>query len=139
MRIKSFFSHTVEGALASGRQELGAEAMLVNTRRAPADTGHEGEYEVVLATDAPEPPDSLSAGGGVLAAAPREDRLSIEVSDLKKELEGMRRTLAHSAFAAPAWGREGSAQAPSGDAAAAYAVLTGNEVDSELAREIVES
>jgi flagellar biosynthesis protein FlhF len=133
MRIKSYFAHTVEDAMAAARLELGADAMLVNTRRAHPDTGHDGEYEVVLATDAPEatgpaapmPPSPTSA-----VRVP--DRLSLEVSDLKRELEGMRRTLAQSAFSAPGWA------GGSGDAAAAYTALTANEVDPELAREIVE-
>ena len=31
MKIKSYFSRTVEDAMAQARQELGPEAMLVNT------------------------------------------------------------------------------------------------------------
>jgi hypothetical protein len=125
MRIKSYFAHTVEDALATARQELGAEAMLVNTRRALPETGHEGEYEVVLATDAPEVAETASSLGGAAAAAVTRapDRLSLEVSELKRELEGMRRTLAQSAFSAPGW------TGGSGDAAAAYSALTAAEVD----------
>jgi flagellar biosynthesis protein FlhF len=131
MRIKSYFAHTVEDAMATARQELGADAMLVNTRRALSDSGHDGEYEVVLATDAPE-----TAAPGTSAPPPSlrvPDRLSLEVSELKRELEGMRRTLAQSAFSAPGW------TGGSGDAAAAYTALTAAEVDPELAREIVGS
>jgi flagellar biosynthesis protein FlhF len=135
MRIKSYFSHTVEDALATARQELGAEAMLVNTRRALPDTGHEGEYEVVLATDAPEAPDAAPAIAttDAVPVERRPDRLSLEVSELKRELEGMRRTLAQSAFSAPGW------TSGSGDAAAAYTALTASEVEPQLAREIVEN
>jgi flagellar biosynthesis protein FlhF len=132
MRIKSYFSHTVEDALAVARQEMGADAMLVNTRRALPETGHEGEYEVVLATDAPEVAETSSPAAATPAARP-PDRLSLEVSELKRELEGMRRTLAHSAFTAPGW------TGGSGDATAAYAALTAAEVDPQLAREIVEN
>src|ERR1700760_2750350 len=98
MRIKSYFAHTVEDALATARQELGAEAMLVNTRRALPDSGHDGEYEVVLASDAPEPAAPGTTTTVTAATAARvPDRLSVEVSELKRELEGMRRTLAQSA------------------------------------------
>ena len=58
MKIKSYFARTVESAMATAREELGDEAMLVNTRRAPAEARHLGEYEVVFAVDAP-------AGGSV--------------------------------------------------------------------------
>jgi flagellar biosynthesis protein FlhF len=133
MRIKSYFAHTVEDALAEARQELGADAMLVNTRRALPETGHEGEYEVVLATDAPEPLETADAAVVCKPAHRIPDRLSLEVSELKRELEGMRRTLAQSAFSAPGW------SGGSGDGAAAYSALTTAEVEPQLAREIVEA
>src|SRR5262245_58041893 len=119
MRIKSYFAHTVESALAAARQELGADAMLVNTRRALRESGHDGEYEVVLATDAPEMAETEPA----LSASRAPDRLSLEVSELKRELEGMRRTLAQSAFPAPGW------TSGPGDGAAAYAALLAAEVE----------
>ncbi len=110
--------------MALARQELGPEAMLVNSRRAPAETGHLGEYEVVFGVvETPR------------AAAPElhpvRDRLAGEVADLKKELEGMRRALTRSAFAPPEW----LSGAP--DLSDAYAALTASEVVPELAREIV--
>ena len=37
MRIKSYFAKSVDQAMAQAREELGAEAMLLNTRKAPAD------------------------------------------------------------------------------------------------------
>ena len=49
MRIKSFYANTVEGAVALARREMGAEAMLVESRRAPLEARHLGEYEVVCA------------------------------------------------------------------------------------------
>ncbi len=124
MKIKSYFSTSVESAMAKARQELGPDAMLVNSRRAPAETGHLGQYEVVFGVvDGPRPgsPDS----------GPGRDRLSAEVSDLKKELEGMRRALTRSAFAPPEW----LSSAP--DLSDAYAALTANEVAPELTRDIV--
>src|SRR5690349_21117212 len=106
MKIKSYYSRTVEDAIASARAELGPDAMLVNTRKAPIQTRHLGEYEVVFATlpqgsetvgeqtpgtlDAPSVPPALS------------DRLSNEVAELKKELEGMRRVFTRTAYA-PQW------------------------------------
>jgi flagellar biosynthesis GTPase FlhF len=53
MKIKSYFARTVEGAMATARQELGSDAMLVNSRKTSIETRHLGEYEVVFATGAP--------------------------------------------------------------------------------------
>src|SRR5215475_10731179 len=116
MKIKSYFSATVESAMAKARQELGPDAMLVNSRKAPPESGHPGQYEVVFglvesrAAAAPEP---VSAG---------RDRISTDVAELKKELEAMRRAMTRSAFAPPEW----LSAAP--DLSDAYAVLTANEV-----------
>ncbi len=52
MRIKSYYSLTMEDAMAMARRNLGPDAMLVNSRQAPPESRHLGEYEVVFATDA---------------------------------------------------------------------------------------
>jgi flagellar biosynthesis protein FlhF len=85
-----------------------------------------------MATDAPET-DAATAGAAARAPERLPDRLSLEVSEMKRELEGMRRTLAQSAFSRPGW------SGLSGDAAAVCTALTQSEVDPALAREIVEN
>ena len=136
MKIKSYFSHTVEDAMAMASQELGADAMLLNSRKAPPEARHLGEYEVVFATGSI--PGSVAeslpetATSSLSAPQPMGDRLSKDVADLKKELEGMRRAITRSAFSAP-W-----AGAPP-DLSDACALLTAGEVAPELAREIVQS
>ena len=42
MKIKSYFAHTVEDAMAQAREELGPEAMLVNSRKASPEARHLG-------------------------------------------------------------------------------------------------
>src|SRR6478609_6858887 len=100
MRIKSYYSRTVEDAIASARQELGPDAMLVNSRKSLPESRHLGEYEVVFVTDAPAAPDS--GGDSFLAeqgTAFSPDRMSADFSELKRELEAMRRALTQSAYA----------------------------------------
>jgi len=141
MKIKSYFSRTVEDAMAAACQELGPDAMLVNSRKASIESRHLGEYEVVFATMSPG-----SEGGS--AAEPQElpraestagdgpafgERLSSEVAELKKELENMRRVLTRSAYALPQW----VGAAP--DVSDAYAMLTASDVAPELVREIVQA
>lgn len=114
--------------MAMARQELGPDAMLINSRKAPAETGHLGQYEVVFGTteggaSAPEFTPS--------APPPQRDRLTADVAELKQELEAMRRAMTRTAFAPPEW----LGAAP--DLSDAYSVLTANEVSPELAKEIV--
>ena len=102
MKIKSYYSRTVEEAIAAARAELGPEAMLVNSRKAPAEGRHLGEYEVVFASLAPGEETATGAPAPAEAAQrPPEalgERLSSEVAELKKELEGMRRVLTRTAY-----------------------------------------
>lgn len=131
MRIKSFFARTVEAAISMARQELGPDALLLNSRKAPDDAQHPGEYEVVFATeDSAAAPPPLSAPP--LRTTPQPANLAADVASLRKELEDMRRALTQTAFAPPAW----IGGAP--DLSDAYAVLTANEVSPELARRIVQ-
>jgi flagellar biosynthesis protein FlhF len=148
MKIKSYFARTVEGAMATARQELGPDAMLVNSRKTSLETRHLGEYEVVFATGAPAAEAALAALAPTgesksfsvqpflpqpFSAQPFGERLASEVADLKKELEGMRRAITRSAFAPAQW----VGVAP--DLSDAYAMLTASEVAPDIAREIVQS
>jgi flagellar biosynthesis protein FlhF len=132
MKIKSYFANTVEDAVAVARQELGPEAMLVNSRKSSPDHRYLGLYEVVFAADMP----ACEADQPALnAPGPRQapgDRLAQQMADLKRELEGMRRTITRSALAPPAW-REVSQ-----DGSDAYATLAASELSAALAREIVQ-
>jgi flagellar biosynthesis protein FlhF len=133
MRIKSYFAAAVEDAMAQAREELGPEAMLVNSRKAPPEARHLGEYEVVFAVESvPGQPEGVGAlvqpQSGIAAG-----RLAIDVASLKNELEGMRRALVRSAFAPARW----SGVSPT--ASDAYAALAAQEVLPSLARQIVEA
>jgi len=135
MRIKSYFAPAVEDAIAQARQELGEDAMLVKTRRSMPEAGHLGEYEVIFAADVPDaavedPPGTPPAQR---TSRPSSDRLSLEIADLKRELESMRRSLASSVFASP-HSLEGSS-----DAAGAFAALVAADVVPELARDLVDA
>lgn len=137
MKIKSYYSSSVADAMASARAEMGPEAMLVNSRKASIQTRHLGEYEVVFATlatgeESAEVP--VSPAEGTARAVPQaHDRLSSEVADLKKELEGMRRVLTRTAYAPQQWA------GASIDASEAFGLLSAAEVSPELAQEIVQA
>ncbi|SPE39829.1 GTP-binding signal recognition particle SRP54, G-domain [Candidatus Sulfopaludibacter sp. SbA3] len=132
MRIKSYYARTIEDAMAQASQELGPEALLVNSRKAPPEALHLGAYEVVFAIDAPPAEPGESSQGEALAVSGFGDRLSADVAELKRELEGMRRVLTRTAFGPAQWP---GALPTSSDG---YAALTAAEVSPELAREIVQ-
>ena len=138
MKIKSYYSRTVEDAIAAARQEMGPEAMLMNSRKTPPEARHLGEYEVVFADAAgaatmAETSPKLPGEPVPVTLAPQSDRLSTEVAELKKELEGMRRAITRTAYAPAQW--IGVSQ----DISDAYASLTAAEVPADLAREIVQA
>lgn len=73
MRIKSYFSGTVEAAMDLARRELGEDAVILNSRPAPAEARHLGAYEVVFGVeDQPQVQSStsISTAAGSLTAVP---------------------------------------------------------------------
>jgi flagellar biosynthesis protein FlhF len=137
MKIKSYYSRTVEAAMASARAEMGPDAMLVNSRKAPIQHRHLGEYEVVFATLAPgeEQPETATSPAEPPArvAGTVPDRLSGEVAELKRELEGMRRVLTRTAYPPSQFA------GASNDVAEAFGTLTAADVAHEYAREIAQA
>jgi flagellar biosynthesis protein FlhF len=101
MRIKSFYAATVEAAVALARREMGPDAMLVQSRKAPLEARHLGEYEVVCAIV----PESEPAGTAAVAEAPSSQgvRLAHELAELRKQLDVMGKTITRSAWNGPRW------------------------------------
>src|SRR5580698_8039263 len=48
LRVKSYFALSVDAAIAQAREELGPEALLLNTRKLPKDGDQSASYEVVF-------------------------------------------------------------------------------------------
>ena len=51
MKLKTYFASTVEAAMQLALEQLGPEAMIVNSRKTAPENRHLGEYEVVFATE----------------------------------------------------------------------------------------
>ena len=96
MKLKSYFSGTVEAAMALARQELGEDALLVNARAAAPETRYLGAYEVVFGIP-PAPP------AGPAEPQPAAPDLALQMADLKRQLERLTEsvTLAQAPQAAP--------------------------------------
>jgi flagellar biosynthesis protein FlhF len=130
VKIKSYFSSTVSGAISMARHELGPEAMLVTSRPAPPEARHLGEFEVVFALT----PETRPASESQLAASPTgSERFGREIAELKQQLDSMRRALNKSAFTPAQW----LGQSPG--LAEAYALMIANEVTPQLAVDVVQA
>jgi len=145
MRLKSYFSATVETAMELARKELGEEALLVNARPATPGTRHLGAYEVVFgATGAPpapklpgSPAQTINGSAARTGAAPKDspppaDRITRDVADMRREIERLAWSLrgAHMFLPGPL--------APAGDPSCsrAYARLVDNELDAMIAQPV---
>src|SRR5436853_2038054 len=92
MKLKSYFSGTVEAAMELARKELGEDALLVNARPATPETRSLGAFEVVFGV---LPQNSAGAEPLPLttASSPRVDDLTRDVADLRREIERMAQSL----------------------------------------------
>lgn len=127
MKLKSYFSGTVEAAMELARKELGEEALLINSRPATPETRSLGAYEVVFGV----PP---GAGVAPIAAvqptrAQPADRLTQDVADLKRQIERMARSLRGA--------RMFTSSASAGESEL-YARLVENELDAAIAHSVVQ-
>jgi flagellar biosynthesis protein FlhF len=132
MKIKSFFSHSIEDAIAKARQEWGPDAMLIQSRKASREARHLGEYEVVFADGASGPEVSRASGSSADPGVSSGDRIATEVAALKQQLENMRRTITRTVLAPSPWPDSAPLLAET------YALLTSAEISAEMAREIVQ-
>ena len=141
MRIKSFYAATVEGAVALARRELGPEAILVESRRAPLEARHLGEYEVVCAI-VPEAGPAAPVPAAPVPAAPvrpaaekaAEDvRLARELSELRKQLDVMGKTITRSAWSGSRW----PADRP--ELPELHARLMAADIDGELVEQMMDA
>src|SRR5205823_4556493 len=94
MRLKSYFAGTVESAMCLARQEMGEDAMLVNSRRSQPEARHLGAYEVVFAASQ-DPVQEAAAARSTAAARPTKadeastaapPALAGEMAEMRKQL-----------------------------------------------------
>ncbi|MEO8660425.1 MAG: hypothetical protein ABI693_18290 [Bryobacteraceae bacterium] len=103
MKLKTYFSGTVEAAMERAREELGPDTMIVYSRRSDKENRHLGEYEVVFAIEEPtgktehvEPdtrlPELPSPAPDLRPGLSRDAlgslaRVSVEVAELRRQME----------------------------------------------------
>jgi flagellar biosynthesis protein FlhF len=84
MKIKSYFSSSVEKAIQEARHEMGPEAVLLTTRRTPPENRRLGAYEVVFGL--------ATANAGPSSSTPSVD-LSAELHSLQSQLADLKNAL----------------------------------------------
>ena len=133
MKMKSFFARTVEEAVEQARHEMGPEALLVNSRKAPPEARALGEYEVVFAVLPEDEARAKEAARPVAkhSAPASPDPVTLELARLRKQVEEMGSALtglkAHEAPAA----------VPAPEFAEMCSRLIANGFSIEVAEEIV--
>lgn len=128
MRIKSYFADSVEQAIQQARQELGAEAMLITSRRSAPEARGLGAYEVVFGLHAGSPPERTRSNRP--ATDPSKDLsrdLSGELQNLRAQLQEIKKTLQGSR----------GAETPSSDSEELLAELVSNDLARPIAQDIV--
>src|SRR5271165_5181925 len=97
MKLKSYFSGTVEAAIELAHKELGEDALLVNVRPAAIETRHLGAYEVVFgvnteesggeaAAPLPGPPRRADPAGNQPDSRWIPDRWNEDMADLRRQV-----------------------------------------------------
>lgn len=84
LHIKSFYGTSIPEAMEMARHELGANALLLQTRNAPPEARHLGEFEVVFGAG----PESAAP-----ASTPKPDPAPAGADDLKTWMEEARTLL----------------------------------------------
>jgi flagellar biosynthesis protein FlhF len=127
MHVKSYYASSVEAAMTKASAELGADAVLMHSRKTPAELRHLGSYEVVFALPQPEGP-----GAEPEREPSAMDRsISFELVQMRREIEEIRRAL-------NTRGEIRSRPAAHSIAERLWNYLAGAAVDEELAREIAD-
>jgi flagellar biosynthesis protein FlhF len=125
MRLKSYFSGSVEAAMEMAHKELGEDALLINARPSTVETRNLGAYEVVFGV----PPKTEVIAKPEPTAT---ESLAQDVADLKREMERLAQTLRGGRKpAAPQQMIEILSENP-----ALYDLLIENELDASLAERV---
>lgn len=118
--VKSFFAASIPDAMEQARRELGSDALLLNSREAPPEARHLGDYEVVFGAWPETAPPATRASAPSPAPTSRIEELHSRLYEIRQMI-----------------GRIGPSFAarPADDPGVARA-LTDAGVDLELARSI---
>ncbi len=94
MRIKSYFAESVQDAMESARQELGPDAMLMNSKKTEQELRHLGAYEVVFGVSREVREPAPKPKADAKKEDDRDDNPFVhELADLRRQVETIGRSL----------------------------------------------
>src|ERR1700677_1871184 len=127
LSTRSYLAKSVDDAIAQAREELGPEAMLLNTRKLTNEQGLPGGYEVVFGMPQPETPPAAST-----PQRPVPEDLAADLERLHSQMDEIRDLLMR-----PTKVRFGAGQmAP--ELADVYECLLSCDVNPVLSKDIVD-
>src|SRR5258706_16113607 len=90
MKTKSYYANSIDAAIRQAREELGSDAMLIESHAASADARYRGRFEVVFGV--------LENGqeqsqGKRLAAVPAREDVAAELKMLRVQIDELRKTI----------------------------------------------
>jgi flagellar biosynthesis protein FlhF len=137
MRIKSYFAKSVDQAMAQAREELGPDAMLLNTRKAPPDQLESGGYEVIFGVAGESSAAESSAPSAPAASidadkSPASEHFAAELGRLHAQIDEIRSLIVRSSRAQLSAGRT----VP--ELADVYAHLIAADVEPALGKDIID-
>ncbi|HVX64953.1 MAG TPA: hypothetical protein VHA11_00045 [Bryobacteraceae bacterium] len=139
MKIKSYYARTVEEAVDTASNEMGPDAMLVHSRKAPVEMRHLGPYEVVFALPKSGGSKAGTAGGeakphdyGGKAEDIAGASVALELLQMRRQMEEIRRTLA-ARNVVPSVAPETASAVQQ-----AYRMLIDADIDADLASSVSE-
>ena len=131
MRIKSYFAKSVDQAMAQARVELGEDAMLLNTRKAPADHPSGMNYEVIFGV-AGEAPVSLPVANVEKPETPAPAPSAYSLEQLHQQIDEIRTLLVRSSQA------QLTMQRAVPELADVYAHLMSAEIEPAMGKDIID-
>ena len=134
MKIKSYFAATIAEAIEQARREMGPEAVIMESRRSRPEGQELGDYEVVVGAAAAESAiPAHDTPPGAQAPPPSDKGFGGELAEMRRQLEMMRRSISRNVLTAPRWSLASS------ELAEAFSTLVSEDVEPELAREVVDA
>jgi flagellar biosynthesis protein FlhF len=136
MRIKSYFANSVQEAMEQARAELGAEAMLMNSKKTDPELRHLGAYEVVFGLAGGADGPARTSDKQVVGAAARipQDALLDEIAELKRQIESVQRSVSRQRAHMRLRGLESWPELER-----AYEQLLASDFSEELAQDLVQT
>jgi flagellar biosynthesis protein FlhF len=90
MKTKSYYANSIDAAIRQAREELGSDAMLIESHAASADGRYRGRFEVVFGV--PENGQEQHAAKR-LAAVPAREEVAAELKMLRAQIDELRKTI----------------------------------------------